>query len=282
MNLRKFTLPNWSTKRLVYGDSILIARILPNNQSIWGSEGRRASYPCLPAARKWKTLFLLFILYFVKSKNLALVYKKPPSLASSFWLQPTMRVHYSFYTLGNLWVHQSCAFSGSQQFKSLPTTTKCQPSYPALGNPLRFDTYLCSQWWLCFVRVEILARVDHECYSRARRPTPREASELSPSMMWPLTKLRVAITAIIWCTRWYSGFGGKGFNMGRWSIWMEGQERAGDLWHSSKIIHTRYRGWSGFNKKSPPLGLRADSFECDVTWLIRGLWLYFRNQIAQK
>jgi len=35
-------------------------------------------------------------------------------------------------------------------------------------------------------------------------------------------------------------------------------------------------------KKSPPMGLRADSFECDATRLIRGLSLYFRNQIAQK
>ena len=35
-------------------------------------------------------------------------------------------------------------------------------------------------------------------------------------------------------------------------------------------------------KKSPPMGLRADSFKCDVIRLIRGLWLYFRNQIAQK
>ena len=60
------------------------------------------------------------------------------------------------------------------------------------------------------------------------------------------------------------------------SVW------AGDSWHSSKIIHPRYRGWSSSNKKSPPMGLRADSFECDVTRLIRGLWIYFRNQIAQK
>ena len=30
------------------------------------------------------------------------------------------------------------------------------------------------------------------------------------------------------------------------------------------------------------MGLRADSFKCDVTKLIRGLWLYFRNQIAQN
>ena len=30
------------------------------------------------------------------------------------------------------------------------------------------------------------------------------------------------------------------------------------------------------------MGLKADSFECDVTRLIRGLWLYFRNQIVQK
>jgi hypothetical protein len=29
------------------------------------------------------------------------------------------------------------------------------------------------------------------------------------------------------------------------------------------------------------MGLRADSFECDVTRLIRGLGLYFWNQIAQ-
>jgi hypothetical protein len=57
---------------------------------------------------------------------------------------------------------------------------------------------------------------------------------------------------------------------------------AGDSWHSSKIIHPRYCGWSGSNKKSHPMGLRADSFECDVTRLIRGLWLYFRNQIAQN
>ena len=57
---------------------------------------------------------------------------------------------------------------------------------------------------------------------------------------------------------------------------------AGDSWHSLKIIHPRYRGWSGSNKKKPPMGLRADSFECDVTSLIRGLWLYFWNQIAQN
>ena len=62
-------------------------------------------------------------------------------------------------------------------------------------------------------------------------------------------------------------------------VWVFG---AGDSWHSLKIIHPRYRGWSGSNKKRPPMGLRADSFECDVTRLIRGLWLYFRNQIAQK
>ena len=30
------------------------------------------------------------------------------------------------------------------------------------------------------------------------------------------------------------------------------------------------------------MGLRADSFKCDVTRLIRGLWLYFRNQISQN
>ena len=57
---------------------------------------------------------------------------------------------------------------------------------------------------------------------------------------------------------------------------------AGDSWHSSKIIHRRYHGWSGSNKISPPMGLRADSFECDVTRLIWGLWLYFRNRIAHK
>ena len=62
-------------------------------------------------------------------------------------------------------------------------------------------------------------------------------------------------------------------------VWVFG---AGDSWHSLKIIHPRYRGWSGSNKKRPPMGLRADSFECDVTRLIRGLWLYFWNQIAQK
>ena len=58
--------------------------------------------------------------------------------------------------------------------------------------------------------------------------------------------------------------------------------RAGDSWYSSKIIHPRYRGWSGSNKERPPMGLTADSFECDVTRLIRGLWFYFRNQIAQN
>ena len=57
---------------------------------------------------------------------------------------------------------------------------------------------------------------------------------------------------------------------------------AGDSWHSLRIIYPRYCGWSGSNKKKPPMGLRADSFECDVTRLIWGLWLYFRNQIAQK
>jgi hypothetical protein len=35
-------------------------------------------------------------------------------------------------------------------------------------------------------------------------------------------------------------------------------------------------------KKSPPMGLRADSFECDVSRLIRDRWFHFRNQIAQK
>ena len=30
------------------------------------------------------------------------------------------------------------------------------------------------------------------------------------------------------------------------------------------------------------MGLRADSFKYDVTRLIRGLWLYFRNQFAQN
>ena len=28
--------------------------------------------------------------------------------------------------------------------------------------------------------------------------------------------------------------------------------------------------------------LRADSFKCDVTRLIRGLWLYFQNQIPKN
>ena len=35
-------------------------------------------------------------------------------------------------------------------------------------------------------------------------------------------------------------------------------------------------------KKGHLMGLRADSFKCDVTRLIRGLRLYFRTQIAQK
>jgi hypothetical protein len=55
----------------------------------------------------------------------------------------------------------------------------------------------------------------------------------------------------------------------------EGCIMAGDSWHSSKIIHPRYRGWSGSNKKSPPMVLRADSFECDVTRLSRGLLTLF-------
>ena len=58
--------------------------------------------------------------------------------------------------------------------------------------------------------------------------------------------------------------------------------REGDSWHSSRTIHPRYCGWSGSNKRSPPMGLRADSFKCDVTRLIRGLWLYFWNQIVLK
>ena len=32
---------------------------------------------------------------------------------------------------------------------------------------------------------------------------------------------------------------------------------AGDSWHSSKIIHPRYRGWSGSNKKKPPYGVEG-------------------------
>jgi hypothetical protein len=61
-----------------------------------------------------------------------------------------------------------------------------------------------------------------------------------------------------------------------------GGAAAGDSWHSLRNIHPRYRGWSGSNKKSPPMGLRADLFACDITRLIRCFWLYFRNQIAQK
>ena len=57
------------------------------------------------------------------------------------------------------------------------------------------------------------------------------------------------------------------------------QNTAGDSWYSSNIIHPTYRGWIGSNKKSPPMGLRV---ECDVIGLIQGLWLYFRNQIAQN
>ena len=43
------------------------------------------------------------------------------------------------------------------------------------------------------------------------------------------------------------------------------------------IRGTHSRGWSewsGSNKKSHPMELRADSFKCDITRLIRGLWLY--------
>ena len=38
----------------------------------------------------------------------------------------------------------------------------------------------------------------------------------------------------------------------RWRIWSP--RRDGDSWHSLRIIHPRYRGWSGSNKKSPPMG----------------------------
>ena len=45
----------------------------------------------------------------------------------------------------------------------------------------------------------------------------------------------------------------------------------GDSWHSSKISIQYIVDEVAPIKKSSPMGLRADSFECDVSRVIRGL-----------
>lgn len=65
---------------------------------------------------------------------------------------------------------------------------------------------------------------------------------------------------LLWCGLWpnsaaiiwYSGFGGKGFNIGRWSIRMEGQERRASKWSCSI---TRFR--------CPRPQRIFDSMQCD-------------------